>query len=308
MTRSRQAPVHLNALRAFEAAARSSSFVAAAAELHVTPSAISQQVRTLEDYLGVKLFVRSAAGVVLTSEAVAAYPDVQRGLQHLATALGKMQGGWRDNVVILTVPISFAAKWLMPRIHRFRDAHPGLELRLDTSNGLSDYVADGIDLGVRYGLGRYPGLEAAKLFDEELVPVCSPSLLQPGASRLRLDQLPELALIHDTTVDFDPTFPGWREWLAAHGVADVDPARGLRFNSTVLAIQAAIDGHGIALGRSVAVAGDLQAGRLVRAFDGGQPTRCAYYVLHLPGALAHPNVRAVHDWLLAEAAREAGKI
>jgi LysR family glycine cleavage system transcriptional activator len=300
MASHRPPPVHLNALRAFEAAARHSSFVAAAEELSVTPSAISQQVRTLEDYLGIRLFVRAPTGLTLTAEAIEAYPDVRQGLAHLATALGKMRGDWRDAVVTLTVPISFAAKWLMPRIERFREAHPGLDLRLDTSNRLSDYAADGIDLGVRYGLGSYPGLHAEKLLDEEVFPVCSPRLLPEGQSHLSGDQLAAMTLIHDTTIDFDPAFPNWRTWLAAHGIADVDASRGLRFNSTVLATQAAIDGQGIALGRSVAVLGDLQAGRLVRPFEGTQATRCAYYVLSLPGAL-HPNVAAVRAWLFAEA-------
>lgn len=302
MSTPRQAPVHLNALRAFEAAARHLSFVVAAEELHVTPSAISQQVRTLENYLGLKLFVRSATGVRLTPEAAAAYPEVRQGLAHLAAAIDKLRGDWRDGVVTLTLPISFAAKWLMPRIERFRAAHPDLELRLDTSNGLADYVADGIDIGVRYGLGDYPGLEAERLLDEEVFPVCSPSLLTPGASHLRPDQLQDMTLIHDATIDFDPGFPSWRTWLTAHGGGEVDATRGLRFNSTVLAIQAAIDGQGIALGRGVAVAGDLAAGRLVRPFDGTQATRCAYHVLYLPGALAHPKIRAVRDWLFAEAA------
>lgn len=299
-----QPPVHLNALRAFEAAARHLSFVDAAEELHVTPSAISQQIRTLEDYLGIKLFARSASGVALTAAAVDAYPDVRLGLAHLAAALGKLQDGGHDASVTLTVPISFAAKWLMPRMDRFRDAHPGLDLRLDTSNRLTDYLVEGIDIGVRYGFGSYPGLESEKLLDEELFPVCSPQLLPPGASTLQLDQLATMTLIHDAAIDFDPGFPGWRTWLAAQGVVDVDASRGLRFNSTVLAIQAAIDGQGIALGRSVAVAGDLREGRLMRPLQGTQPTRCAYYLLHLPGALAHPKVQAVREWLLAEATRE----
>lgn len=300
--RPRQTPVHLNALRAFEAAARHLSFVAAAGELNVTPSAISQQVRTLEDYLGIRLFVRSATGVSLTPEAAAAYPEVRQGLAHLTAAIGKLRGDWHDGVVTLTLPISFAAKWLMPRIERFRAAHPDLELRLDTSNGLADYVSDGIDIGVRYGFGDYPGLEAEKLLDEEVFPVCSPSILTPGTSHLRLEHLRDMTLIHDTTIDFDPAFPSWRTWLAAHGAARVDATRGPRFNSTVLAIQAAIEGQGIVLGRSVAVAADLAVGRLVRPFDGTQATRCAYHVLYLPGALAHPKIRAVRDWLFAEAA------
>lgn len=307
MPPSRPAPVHLNALRAFEAAARHRSFVAAAEELHVTPSAISQQVRTLEDYLGIRLFERTASGVVPTPQALDAYPEVQRGLGHLSAALGRMKGDYRDGVVTLTAPISFAAKWLMPRIERFRDAHPELDLRLDTSNRLCDYAADGIDLGVRYGLGRYAGLASEKLLDEELFPVCSPALLPPGASSLRPEQLRALPLIHDTAIDFDPAYPSWRTWLQAHDMDDVDAARGLRFDSTVLAIQAAVDGQGVALGRSVAVAADLQAGRLVRPFDGAQATRCAYHVLYLPGALAHPKIRALRDWLFAEAAPAAEK-
>lgn len=301
MSRSHQPPVHLNALRAFEAAARHRSFVAAAEELHVTASAISQQVRTLEDYLGIRLFVRTATGVVPTPQALEAYADVQRGLGHLATALGRMKGDYRDNVVTLTAPISFAAKWLMPRIERFHEAYPDLDLRLDTSNRLSDYAAEGIDLGVRYGHGRYPGLVSEKLLDEELFPVCSPALLPLEGSKSASELLASMTLIHDTAIDFDPAYPSWRSWLDAHGMRDLDASRGLRFNSTVLAIQAAVDGRGIVLGRSVAVAADLQTGRLVRPFEGTQATQCAYHVVHLPGALEHPKIRALRDWLFAEA-------
>lgn len=300
----RQAPVHLNALRAFEAAARHLSFAAAAEELHVTPSAISQQVRTLEDYLGLKLFHRTATGLALTPHATRAYPEVKQGLAHLAAGLGKMQAAWRDDLVTLTLPISFAAKWLLPRIEDFRRSHPGLELRLDTSNHLSDYVGEGIDIGVRYGLGDYPGLEAQRLLDEELFPVCSPTLLPPGAAGLDAATLAGLPLIHDTTIDFDPAFPDWSAWLAAHGMARVDGTRGPRFNSTVLALQAAVEGQGVALGRSVAVAGDLAAGRLVRALPGSLGTRCAYWLVTPPGALEQPKVRAVHEWLRAQAAAD----
>lgn len=295
--------MHLNALRAFEAAARHLSFAAAADELHVTPSAISQQVRTLEDYLGVKLFNRTPAGLALTAHASRAYPEVKLGLAHLVAGLGRMQEGWRDDVVTLTVPISFAAKWLLPRIERFRQAHPGLELRLDTSNHLSDYVADGLDIGVRYGLGHYPGLEAQRLLEEEVFPVCSPAML-PREGDFDAATLAALPLIHDTTIDFDPEFPDWSAWLTAHGIAHGDATRGLRFNSTLLALQAAVDGQGVALARSVAAAADLAAGRLVRPLAGSLATRCAYHVLAPPGALDQPKVRAVHDWLFAEAARD----
>ena len=302
----RPATVHLNALRAFEAAARHLSFAAAAEELHVTPSAISQQVRTLEDYLGHPLFVRSPAGLQLTRTAEEAYPELRRGLDHLAAGLGRLRGEWKDTVVTLTAPISFAAKWLVPRIERFHRAHPELELRLDTSNRLSDYVAEGIDLGVRYGTGPYPGFETEVLLQEDVFPVCSPVLLPEGAASVEPPALARLPLIHDATIDFDPDFPSWASWFAAHGLDPARAERGIRFNSTVLAIQAAIDGQGVVLGRSVAVRGDIAAGRLVRPCDGRQATRCAYHVLAPPGALSHPKVRAVRDWLFGEAAQDAG--
>jgi len=301
----RPATPHLNALRAFEAAARHLSFAAAAEELHVTASAISQQVRMLEDYLGHPLFVRAPGGLQLTRTAEEAYPELRRGLDHLAAGLGKLRGEWRDTVVTLTAPISFAAKWLLPRIERFHQAHPDLELRLDTSNRLSDYVAEGIDLGVRYGVGPYPGFASEVLLAEDVFPVCSPALLGNSATPLSPQALAALPLIHDTTIDFAPDFPGWASWFSARGLDPKQVERGLRFNSTVLAIQAAVDGQGVVLGRSVAVRGDLAAGRLVRPVDGAQATRCAYHVLTLPGASAHPKVRAVRDWLFAEAARDA---
>jgi LysR family transcriptional regulator, glycine cleavage system transcriptional activator len=302
---SRQAPVHLNALRAFEAAARHLSFAAAGEELHVTPSAISQQVRTLEDYLGIPLFHRTAGSIALTAEAIDAYPDIHEGLARLVAGLGKMRPAWRDAIVTLSVPTSFAAKWLLPRLERFRAAHPGLDLRLDTSDRLADYAVDGIDIGVRYGHGAYAGMTCELLLTEEVFPVCSPLLLVDGAVSMTLDQLARQTLIHDTTIDFDPSFPNWTTWFAAHGVRDVPAGRSLQFNSTVLATQAAIDGQGVALGRSVVVAADLLAGRLARPFDGAEPTRCAYHVLYPTDALERPKVRILRDWLFAEAAAAA---
>lgn len=297
----RQAPVHLNALRAFEAAARLLSFAAAGEELHVTPSAISQQIRTLEDYLGIALFHRSAGGITLTAEAIEAYPDIRDGLAHLAAGLGKMRPAWRDAIVTLSVPTSFAAKWLLPRLERFRAAHPGLDLRLDTSDRLADYAVDGIDIGVRYGRGAYAGMTCERLLAEEVFPVCSPQLLAGGSGRLTLEQLSRQTLIHDTTIDFDPTFPTWPAWFSARGIREIPAGRSLQFNSTVLATQAAIDAQGVALGRGVVVAADLSAGRLIRPFDGAEPANCAYHVLYLPGTLERPKVRAVRDWLFAEA-------
>jgi len=298
--RDGRALVHLNALRAFEAALRRGGFVGAAEELNVTPSAVSQQVRTLEDYLGVELFVRSKSGITPTPAARAAYPDVRDGLSRLARGLRTMRGGRDEGIVTITVPASFASKWLLPRMDRFRAALPDVDLRIDTTNRLADYAAEGIDIGVRYGFGNYAGFICERLVGETVFPVCSPSLLPGGVERLAAADVRTLPLIHDQTIDFDPSFPDWRAWFAANGIDDVDLQRGLHFNSSVLAVQAAIDGQGVALGRSLVVDDDLRAGRLVRPCDAELPVRCAYYVLYLPDGRDDPGVRAVRDWLFAE--------
>lgn len=292
--------VHLNALRAFEAAARHVSFVAAADELNVTPSAISQQIRTLEEYIGATLFVRSKVGVALTPLAREAYPEIRDGLEQLAAGLSKLRGSGEDRLVTMTAPPSFAAKWLLPRIEDFREKHPQFDIRLDTTDRLVDFAAEGIDVGVRYGLGGYVGLQAVKLFDEEVFPVCSPALAdqEPRAGAAWLSRM---TLIHDSTSDFDVSFPTWRSWLLAHGMAGVDHTRGLRMNSSVLAVQAAIDGQGVALARSVIVKSDIEARRLVKPFDYVDATKCAYYVVYLMQAAGSRKVQVVRDWLLEQA-------
>jgi LysR family glycine cleavage system transcriptional activator len=298
---TQQQLVHLKALRAFEAAARHLSFAAAAEELNVTPPAISQLIRTLEEYLDVQLFVRSKVGVVLTPQARDAYPDIRDGLLQLAAGLGRLRGSGQERLVTLSVPPSFAAKWLLPRIEAFRSEHPDFDVRLDTSDRLVDFATEGIDLGVRYGLGGYPGLRADKLFDEEVFAVCSPALLGQDSQRADAKWLARMTLIHDTTSDFDPTFPTWRTWLLGRGMAGVDHSRGLRMNSSLLAIQAAIEGQGVALARSVIVSGDVKAGRLVRPFDAVDATRCAYYVVYPEQADSAPKVKVLRDWLLEQA-------
>ncbi len=297
---SRSSLVHLNALRAFEAAARRLSFAAAASELNVTPSAISQQIRTLEEYLDTPLFIRSKVGITLTPQAQDAYPAIRDGLEQLTLGFERLRFSHQDRLVTLTAPPSFASQWLLPRIDRFRERHPDLEIRLDVSDRLADFAAEGIDIGVRYGLGGYAGLASDRLLVEHVVPVCSPKLL-PAAVPADKTWLARLTLIHDATSAFDPTFPTWKQWLHARGMHDVDATSGLRINSSLLAIQAAIEGQGIALARTVIAERDVRAGRLVTPFSPPEPTRCAYYVVHPPRALTHAKVRAVRDWLFAEA-------
>ena len=295
---------HLNALRAFEASARHQSFSLAAQELNVTPAAVDQLVRTLEDWLGSPLFVRSTSGrarLVTTEVAEQALPDIRAGLERLAVGLERLRSGSAGGVLTVTVSPAFAAKWLLPRIERFQAAWPETDLRLDTSLKPVDFVAQRIDVGVRYGRGQWPGLAAEKLMDEEVYPVCAPALLATATLQAPGD-LRGQVLIHDQSVDTSTGFASWQAWLRHAGVQGVPTDRGLRINNSAAVLQAAIDGQGVALARSVMAHDDLAAGRLVRLFPQVRlESALAYYVVYRPECIAQPKVAAFRDWLLREA-------
>lgn len=295
---------HLNALRAFEASARHQSFSLAAQELKVTPAAVGQLVRTLEDWLGSPLFVRSTSGrarLVTTEVAEQALPDIRAGLERLAVGLERLRSGSAGGVLTVTVSPAFAAKWLLPRIERFQAAWPETDLRLDTSLKPVDFVAQRIDVGVRYGRGQWPGLAAEKLMDEEVYPVCAPALLATATLQAPGD-LRGQVLIHDQSVDTSTGFASWQAWLRHAGVQGVPTDRGLRINNSAAVLQAAIDGQGVALARSVMAHDDLAAGRLVRLFPQVRlDSALAYYVVYRPECIAQPKVAAFRDWLLREA-------
>lgn len=295
---------HLNALRAFEASARHQSFSLAAQELNVTPAAVGQLVRTLEDWLGSPLFVRSTSGrarLVTTEVAEQALPDIRAGLERLAVGLERLRSGSAGGVLTVTVSPAFAAKWLLPRIERFQAAWPETDLRLDTSLKPVDFVAQRIDVGVRYGRGQWPGLAAEKLMDEEVYPVCAPALLATATLQAPGD-LRGQVLIHDQSVDTSTGFASWQAWLRHVGVQGAPTDRGLRINNSAAVLQAAIDGQGVALARSVMAHDDLAAGRLVRLFPQVRlESALAYYVVYRPECIAQPKVAAFRDWLLREA-------
>jgi len=296
---------HLNALRAFEAAARHGSYVRAAGELGVTPAAVGQQVRALEAWLGAPLFHRGTSGtarLVPTAEAQACLPELQGGFDRIEAALGRLRDRKAQNLVTLTASPAFAAKWLLPRIHGFQATAPSLDLRLDVTDRLVDLQAGDADLGIRYGGGRWAGLASTLLLREEVFPVCSPALLQ-GRHPLRTPAgLRHHILLHDATIPDGAGYPSWAAWLAAAGVTGMDTSRGLRINASAAVTEAAVAGQGVALGRSVIVADDLAAGRLVRPFA---PMPCligwAYYVVHTQDAPGQAKVAAFRAWLLKEA-------
>lgn len=301
-----KSPVHLNALRAFEASARHQSFSAAAAELNVTPAAVGQLVRTLEEWLGAPLFQRSSSGrirLVATEAAQRALPDIRAGFDRLKLGLETLKEGSPSGVLTVAVSPAFAAKWLLPRIDGFQSAWPDTDVRLDTNLKPVDFVAQGVDIGVRYGLGHWPGLVAEKLMDEEIYPVCSPELLRGREGFSGPDTLSGETLIHDLSMDGHSGFPTWKIWFNAAGMSDISTARGMKINNSAAVLQAAAEGHGIALARSVMARDDLAAGRLVRLFPEIQvASSLAYYVIYRPECASMPKLVAFRDWLLREAA------
>lgn len=291
---------HLNALRAFEAAARHGSFVRAAAELGVTAAAVGQQVRLLEDRCGAPLFDRKGKRLELTTAAREVLPDINDAFDRLAQAAERLQDARRAPLVAVTLPPSFAAKWLIPRIEHFRMAHPEVDVRLDTTDRLADLAREGIGVGIRYGSGRYPGLEATLLMNEEVFPVCSPELAR--ARKLKQpDDLAGFRLIHDTTMEKHASFPTWSTWLKAAGARKVDARPGLRINSSIMSLQAAIEGQGVALARSVIVAEDLREGRVVRPLRSACTTNYSYYLIYPAGLSLSRSAAAFCHWLKEEA-------
>jgi len=300
-------PVHLNALRAFEASARHQSFAAAAAELHVTPAAVGQLVRTLEQRLGAPLFHRASGGrtrIIPTDHAERALPDLRAGFDRLSLGLERLKEVSAMGFLTVTVSPAFAAKWLLPRLESFQRAHPDTDVRLDTSLKPVDFVAQRVDIGVRYGAGHWPGLKADKLMNEEVYPVCSPALLQErGPFKTPVDLARE-TLVHDLSMDGHAGFPTWQIWLREAGVAQPPAAApGLKINNSAAVLQAAIEGHGVALARSVMAHDDVASGRLVRLFPQIQMTSpLGYYVVYREDCADLPRTAAFRQWMLGLAA------
>jgi LysR family glycine cleavage system transcriptional activator len=294
----------LNALRAFEAAARLLSFSKAAAELHVTAAAVSHQIKALEDDLGAKLFRRATRAVVLTEAGQALAPALREGFERIAAGVAALRALDRRGILTVSSAPSFAARWLVPRLGLFNARHPEIDVRVSATLGLADFARDGVDAAIRYGRGKYPGLHVERLMQDEIFPVCSPALLKRGPRLRKPDDLRHYMLLHDES---PIAAPDWTMWLRAAGATKVDPARGLRFSNFDLTLTAALAGEGVALARSSLSGGDIAAGRLVQPFPLRLATDLATYFVCPPGALKSPRVAAFREWLFGEIGREAGK-
>jgi len=290
----------LNALRAFDAAARHLSLTKAAAELSVTPAAISHQIKGLEEDLGVVLFRRVGKELRLTDAAQAAVPTLREAFDRLTEATRRLRAGEGDRVVTVSAPPSFASAWLVPRLDRFKEDHPELDVRIDASAHLIDFARDAVDIAIRYGSGDYGDLDTVKLFDDDMFPVCSPRLLT-GYRPLRApDDLARHTLLHYDWTMQPGVRPDWKMWLMAAG-ADVDASRGPHFSHQGMALEAAIRGQGVALGSHALCRDDLATGRLVQPFDMIMALDFAYYVVVPRAMLRRRTVVAFRDWILSEA-------
>lgn len=286
----------------FEAAARHLSFTKAAEELFVTPGAVSQQIRLLEDHLGTALFVREGRKVALTEAGRAGAPYLREGFQALLEAARVMRQGQRRGRVTVSVAPSFAAKWLMPRLFAFNEERPEIDVWVSADAAPVDFSIADVDLAIRYGPGGWPGLRIEKLLDEAVLVVCAPTLLEV-APITAAEHLRHHTLLHDLGVERDPSCPDWATWLKAHNVAGADVARGPRFSQSSLVIEAAAAGRGVALAKRTIAEADLAAGRLVAPLAALEaPVDFAYYAVWPEGRALTPAQTAFVDWLRAQAA------
>lgn len=291
----------LNALRAFEAAARHLNFSRAADELSVTPGAVSQQIQNLEDYVGAALFKRTPKGLLLTDAAQTALPALREAFDRLAEAASLLTAAVDGRRLTLTAAPSFAAKWLVPRLGKFEETYPQVDVWLSAGMDIVDFATGEVDLAIRYGSGRYPGLEVTRLLSETVIPLASPELL----ANTPLNDPADLAnhiLLHDGSPDADDSCPDWAMWLAARGIKNVDGARGPRFNQSSLVIEAAVNGRGVALAKQTLAQADIDAGRLVAPLQIPTAVDFAYYVVHPKTKGRLPQVKAFVSWIQAEAA------
>ena len=303
----------LNALRAFEAAARHLSFAKAAEELHVTPAAVSQQIRSLEDLLGVQLFHRLTRGIALTPSAEAGLPKLHEGFGNLLEGLEHIREQSDLQTLNVWMAPSFASKWLLPRLPGFIERHPEIELRINASTDLIDsadvphtfpaesFRKNNIDLAIRFGTGDYPGCRVDRLMQVTALPMCAPALLEDRQRPLRApEDLTHHTLLHDDTpYEGRPDWPGW---LKAAGVKGVNGNRGLHFNRVSLALEAAIEGQGVVLTLEQLAETDLARKRLVIPFTIRVPMDYAYFVISQDDGAKKRNIDLFRDWLFEQVA------
>lgn len=293
----------LNSLRAFESTARHLSFTKAADELNVTAGAVSQQVKLLEEYLGLALFKRQNRMILLTQEASLFLPYLTEGLDKFVEGLDVVHNTQFNKPLTITLPPTFAARWLMPRLTSFQKRHPEIDVRIDATYKVVDIINEDIDAGIRFGTGNYAGMNSDFLFSQEVIPVCSPELLEQGGGLENPEDLKSYTLLH---CDFflnasSQRQPDWDMWFAMVGVEGiVDTTRGIHFSQHDLLVQAAIEGQGVALVASISASKALEDGLLIQPFESRIPLDNSYYFIYPKSKSTLPCIEAFRKWLLEE--------
>jgi LysR family glycine cleavage system transcriptional activator len=285
----------LETLRVFEVACRHGSYSEAARELHVTHSAVSQRIRQLEDELGLTLFERQGNRMVLTSSGLRLQAGVKSAFSELSAALGSLQTRRIDTEVTVSLLPVMAARWLVPRLSRFRARFPRINLHIKTGRSLANFKSDGVDIAIRFGTGDWKGLRATKLLDEEVFPVCSPSF---NDGRLPKDSAAMLSL--PLLIDRNLS---WHAWFKSAGVKLDREIVGTSFTDTNALMEAAVTGQGIALGRLSFTRSDILAGKLVRLSEHGLRVSYCHYAVYPIASESNPALVAFRDWLIEEARR-----
>lgn len=288
----------LNSLRAFEAAARHLSFARAAEELYLTPSAISHQIKSLEEQVGTKLFERRGRNVGLTDAGGRYYPALRQAFDRMHEATEELKQSDRFGALTVNVLPTFAIRWLLPQLNEFQERHPEIEVRITTNVRNIDFLQTEADAAVRFGNGDWPGLESRLLMTEEIVPVCSPTLLEKGPGLKSPADLKHYSLLHD--INRPDT---WRAWLNAVGEKSIDPERGLKLETTNLAVQGALQGLGIVCANPYMVSRELESGQLIEPFEYHLAVANGYYLVYPKGREDRPRLKAFETWLTEMAAR-----
>ena len=291
----------LNALRAFEATARHLSVKNAADELCVTAGAVSQLIKSLELHLGIALFRRANRGIFLTDAGQAYLPPVRNAFRQISDATRRVAVPAESGILTVSATPFFASAWLVPRLKGFHDAHPDIDLQVVSSTALADFSRDGVDVAIRHGLGRYPGLSSQRVLTVEIVPVATPVLVRQLGMPAKPTDLMRWPRVNDAERK------AWRRWFEAQGIEDAKPARGPSFDDSGLLLKAVLAGQGAALLPAAVVAEDLAEGRLVQLSDLSWLEDFAYYLVCPEGSRDRPKIAAFRAWIAAESGREAAR-
>lgn len=288
----------LNALKSFEAAARHLSFTKAAEELFVTQAAVSHQVKALEEYLALPLFLRKNRTLLLTEAGQAYYLEIRQMLEHLTLVTGRIMLASEQGSLTVCVPPGFAIIWLVPRLSRLHEAHPELDVRLKAVDEIAGSLTDYVDVAIYYGRGRWQGLRANRLHSEKLIPVCSPQLLE-GKKPLNVP-----ADLHQHTLLHEETRNAWKDWFEMVGEAPPAQKSGPIFSHSALALQAAVYGQGVALANHVFAKPEIDAGHLVQVFPQSLSTNDAFYMVCRESQADAGKIATFRNWLLSEVNRD----